>query len=234
MIPVTDAVRQQLVAAGARDSQIRTITNGIDFARATAATRDRLQVLSSLGIDPDEPLVLLFGYDPMIKGVDTAIAGVAQLVREGQRMTLGIVGTQKLADYVHGRTGNTPPRWLRIIAPAEDVANLYRAATLFLCASRNEGLPYAVCEAMANRLPVVLSDIPGVSWAHRSPGSVFFPSGSASDLAAAIRRVLQWSPAERAEYTAANDYLVRAEFDVADWAERIAKIYEEILPFPGL
>jgi len=230
MIPVADAVRQQLLAVGVRDSQVHTIINGIDFARATAATANRLQVLSSLGIAADRELLLLLGWAPVRKGVDTAIDAVRELIHQGCPLVLGLVGREELEQYVAVRTDNQPPDWLRIIPPVENVANLYRAATIFLSASRSEGLPYAVCEAMANRVPAVLSDIPSVSWAHRSPGAVFFTPGAADELADAIRRVLQWSPAERAEYTAANDHLVRAEFDVAEWAERIAKIYEDILP----
>ena len=52
-----------------------------------------------------------------------------------------------------------------IFLPGEvsDVTDYFRAADLFISASRAEGMPNAVLEALATGLPVVLSDIP----AHR-------------------------------------------------------------------
>jgi glycosyltransferase involved in cell wall biosynthesis len=142
---------------------------------------------------------------------------------------LGIVGRDELRRYVHERVGGQLPEWLRILPPVENAADLYQAAAIFLSASRSEGLPWSVCEAMANRLPVILSDIPSVSCLHQSPGALFFPCGDSAALTAAIREVLDWNAEEREQHTVANEHLVKTEFDVSTWADRILRLYTDIL-----
>ena len=130
---------------------------------------------------------------------------------------------------MQARVNDEPPPWLRVIPPQENVADLYRAAAIFLSCSRSEGLPYSVVEAMANGVPVVLSDIPAVAWAHQTPGAVFFPPGESGALADAIKTVLDWTPAEREQYAGANRDFVRREFDVQVWVEQVIGFYREML-----
>ena len=121
------------------------------------------------------------------------------------------------------RAAERPLPWLRLLAPQENVADLYQAAAVFLSPSRSEGLPYSVCEAMANGLPVVLSDIPALAFAHRSSGAVFSSAGDSRSLAEAVRAVLRWTPDERRQCGQANQDLVRNEFDLQVWARRCSK-----------
>jgi glycosyltransferase involved in cell wall biosynthesis len=88
-------------------------------------------------------------------------------------------------------------------------------ADLFLSASRGEGLPIAVLEAMACRCPVVLSDIPP----HReiAAGTDFIPLVDPDDVegfAREIRRFQAMSPAQRAEIGAACRRLVEQRFSL--------------------
>jgi glycosyltransferase involved in cell wall biosynthesis len=82
---------------------------------------------------------------------------------------------------------------------------------------------------MANGLPVVLSDIPSMAFAHRSPGAVFSVPGDSRSLAEAVRAVLHWTPDQRRQRCQANQELVRNEFDVQTWARRILDHYHQIL-----
>ncbi len=63
------------------------------------------------------------------------------------------------------------------------------AADLFISASRGEGLPVAVLEAMACGCPVLLSDIPGnQEWITPAQEGWFFPDGDVEGLAQAIQK----------------------------------------------
>ena len=229
VIAVGDSVSQGVLAAGAPPTRVFTVTNGIDLARATKATKTREQVCSELGIEETKRLILMFGIQPVNKGVDLALDAVADLVREESDVVLGIVGRERLQAYVREKLGAEKTPWLRIIKPVENVADLYSAATVFLSASRSEGFPYSVVEAMASGLPVILSDIPGVSWAHQSEGPVFFESGDSVLLATAIRETLNWSTDERERRSLDNRRLVDRRYDVVVWANIILERYMQIL-----
>ena len=229
LIPVGESAARAAIAAGCPAARVHTVENGVDLARATAATRSRSQVLADLGIDEDERLILMFGFEPLRKGVDVALDAMTELVKERPRAVLGIVGREELRAYVHNRVGGQPPAWLRILSPIEHVANLHQAATIFLSASRSEGFPYAVTEAMANRVPVVSSDIPSLAWFHKSTGAMFFPPGDPQAAAARLREVLDWSDTDREQHVRSNEHLVKTEYDVVVWAQRILRQYKNIL-----
>ncbi|MGO9114431.1 MAG: glycosyltransferase family 4 protein [Thermoguttaceae bacterium] len=225
MIAVSEHVRQQALAAGCPAARIRTILNGIDIARATAAARSKAQVASEMAILPDHHLLLMIGWDPPRKGVDLALAAVGGLVAQGLPLVLGIVGTERLSAYLSERKAAASCPWVRQIVPSDDIASLYKAATVFLSPSRSEGFTYAACEAMANGTPVVLADIPAVAWARSCPGAVFCRVGEADSLRDAIRSVLAWSGAEREDRARESSRYVRENFDVRQWAERVAAFY---------
>jgi len=229
VIAVSEHLRQKVLKAGFPAARIRTIPNGVDLDRASASTRSRAEMLAELGVGEGKRLVLLFGWEPATKGVDLAMDAVQTLVKEGRRIVLGVVGRERLREYVQARTDGKPPSWLRVIPPKQNVADLYQAASVFLSASRSEGLPSSVSEAMGNMVPAVLSDIPAVSWAHQIPGAVFFPPGDSSSLAAGMRKVLDWGPLEREQVTTAGRDLVRGKFDIHSWVEQVFRVYQEIL-----
>ncbi len=229
MIAVSESVVEDLLEAGAPKAVVHLVPNGIDFERATTASRPRAELLSTLGLDDGRQLLLLFGYDPLIKGVDLAFDMAETLTREGYNIVLGVVGTEELRQYTGVRAAGRPLPWLRLLAPQENVADLYQAAAIFLLPSRSEGLPYSVCEAMANSTPVVLSDIPAMAFAHRSAGTVFSAPGDSRSLTEAVRAVLHWTPEQRRQRCQANQDLIRGEFDVQIWVRRIFQIYQDIL-----
>jgi glycosyltransferase involved in cell wall biosynthesis len=229
LIAVSDHVKRQALKAGVSNKRIRLITNGIDLLRATAGLRSKDHILRDLNVPNNTHLLLLFGWDPITKGVDTAISATEILVQNGKNVTLGLVGMDKLQTYVLERTNNRLPHWLKLLNPIENVSDYYNASSIFISASRNEGFPYSICEAMAHCVPVVLSDISGCSYAHQTPGVVFFNPGDSSGLREAIESVLAWTPDQRNQYVAANKQFVSENHNVNAWTQRILGLYQEML-----
>ncbi len=229
VIPCSEPVMRDLRAAGVAERNNRLIINGIDLERATANRRAPAEVLASLALPPDEKVLLMFAWAPLRKGLDLAIDAVRTLVREGYRLALVPIGTDEMRKFISERTNGHPFPWLRPVGPVENEADFYQIASAFLCPSRSEGLAAAVLQAMANRLPVVHSDIPAAEWAREVPNVVLCAPNDSSSLAAAIRTVLAWSHDDRERRTAAGLALVRKEFNVETWAERCYQVYEELL-----
>src|SRR6266542_6601810 len=78
---------------------------------------------------------------------------------------------------------------LRIIDPIEDFAFFLNGIDVLVSASRSEGLPYAVLEAMAARKLILSSDIAGAREAYGgSKGVWFFPAQDWRTLTALMKR----------------------------------------------
>jgi glycosyltransferase involved in cell wall biosynthesis len=232
-VAVSESIKREVLALGCPASHAWYVPNAVDVGHATRATAGRDAIRRQLGVSPSARLALAFGWDPDRKGVDLSLAAAEALSGAGREIVLVLVGAEKLDPYVAVRLGPSLPPWLRIIRPREDVANLYAAADVFLSPSRAEGFPYAVGEALANGLPTVTSDIPGVEWARGLDAAVFFPSGDAGALADAITQVLE-RPAERLAAAAADARrFATAHLSLHAWAERVVEIYGSVLAERG-
>ena len=117
--------------------------------------------------------------------LDAGIAGARLVVvgdpvkdaAEGRRVASAIAraeGSVRLAGVVRG----------------DELSALYTEATVLLTASRYEGWPIAVAEAMASGLPVVGFDAPGVNeLVRRGQDGVLVPLGDTTGLTRALREV---------------------------------------------
>jgi glycosyltransferase involved in cell wall biosynthesis len=75
--------------------------------------------------------------------------------------------------------------------PRERVAELMRAADLFVLPSLHENLPVVLIESQATGLPAVASDVGGVSELVDGDAGLLVPAGDPAALTAAIRRALE-------------------------------------------
>ncbi len=177
---------------------VEVIANGVDtvlFAPALPGERERLRARWGLA----RPTALFVGRLVPKKGLEIAAAGVPPGV-----------------DLVVCGRGTPPddlPPDARLLGqlPQAALAELYRAADVFVLPSEGEGFPLAVQEALASGLPVIISDTPAnreflgedaAVFAERTPGAV----------RAAICALLD-DPARRAALGEAGRRLALAAFD---------------------
>lgn len=229
MISVGDSVAEKAVMAGVPADRIFTIPSGIELGRATSAVKTRSQVLFDLRLPEEKQVVLMFGTDPLNKGVDIALEAMRQVCRRRDDLALVIVGRDATRSFIARWLGKeSRPEWLRVTEPHTNVADLYGAASIFLSASRSEGQSYAALEAMANGLPVIFSDIAGVAWAHRCSGSVFFQSADSANLAASLCSLLDSNSREKADRSSTNQTFASREYDLDAWTTKINDCYRII------
>jgi glycosyltransferase involved in cell wall biosynthesis len=179
--PVADAYKRR----GFRDCVL--VPNGVDFARLD----------ESKALPLPHPLALCFGYDFTIKGIDTALTAFERY-DAAHEWTLGVCAAGHLHEAERAlceRYGEIPP-WVRLLPGREDVGAYYRSADVFLSASRQEGMPYAVLEAAYCTLPLALSDIAPHTSLGLS-GARFFPKEDAEALFEAVRSAADDGQGER-------------------------------------
>ncbi len=141
----------------------------------------------------------------MYKAPDVLIRAVAACVADGLNLSLRIAGDGKHRPELERLTAR-----LRIDDRVEFLGQLPAGAAvreqldrsdLFVLASRCEGLPRAMVEAMARSLPCIGSTVGGIP--ELLPPEDLVPPGDVFRLAAKIREVLA-SPARMAKMSARN------------------------------
>jgi D-inositol-3-phosphate glycosyltransferase len=156
------------------------VPNGVDenlFRPARRGERDELRAKWRL----KGPTVLAVARHVPKKGLGSVVKA-AEKDRALDAVLVGL-GTESL-DSSDGHC-----RGLGLL-PQEDVAELYRAADLFVLPSRGEGLPLVVLEALASGLPVLLGDDPALR-AELPYGPVRYVEPDGTGLVDSIHAILK-------------------------------------------
>jgi glycosyltransferase involved in cell wall biosynthesis len=208
---------------GVARERIRVIPYGVDPVRfAPAPPAAVAEALSRHGLR--RPFLLQVGSLEPRRGIDLAVAATRALRGEGHEVELVVVGEPRapvaaLAD---------PPPWLRLTGRVDDAVlpALYTGAAAVLAPSRGEGFDLPVLEALSCGAVVVASDI-AVHMEHFAGAVEPFPSGDASALAAACRRVLGESGCAAA-LRMAGPHLA-ARFSWKECARRHVALWREVV-----
>jgi glycosyltransferase involved in cell wall biosynthesis len=111
-----------------------------------------------------------------------------------------------------------------------DIPELIAAANLYVQPSTVDGFCLAALEAMAGGLPVIASDIPGLSGIVGS-GGLLFPAGDHRRLAECIRMLL--TDTQLAKELAARGINRAQQFSIDKTAAEYQNIFERIVNKPA-
>ncbi len=228
-ISVSENIKENIISRGMPRQRICYVPNGFDIDRVNASKSDSETVRREIGIPESAKVFLAFGWEPITKGIDLLLAAFEMFVTQHENAVLFLVGTEAMKQYVDNWTRGVQREWLVISDPRENVADFYQASDVFVSASRSEGFSYSVAEAMAAKLPIVSSNIPGLDWAGNVAGVVFFENCNETSLLQAMGKVLEWTETERAAKTVANKKFIVENYSVEKWAENILKVYKAVL-----
>jgi glycosyltransferase involved in cell wall biosynthesis len=123
---------------------------------------------------------------------------------------------------------------VELLGERDDVPELLRTADVFVLSSRSEGLPLSILEAMAARLPVIASNVGGVSEVVVDGDTgLLVPPGDPQSLAAAIERLLEDQALGR-RLGEAGRIRVAEHFDLAAVHQAHLDLYRRVLARRGL
>jgi glycosyltransferase involved in cell wall biosynthesis len=199
-----------------------TLVHGIavDAARVHLSERERMR--HALGVGADEYLVVTVANYRRHKDYSTLLAAARRVRGRGVPVLFAAVGQGPLESEVigeHARSGLGNAFTLLGYRP--DVLDVLAAADLFVLSSRQEGLPVALMEALALGLPVVATNLGGISEAvTEGVEGRLVPAGRPDELADAILSLVS-DPVLRSRMANAST-LRSAQFDV----ERVVRRYE--------
>ncbi len=207
--------------------RILTLPNAIVLERF-ATLPDRTAARARFALPEDVPVVLGLAWWPEVKGADVMLDALRTLAGPPPRAVGLLVGEDRLREFVERREGGVPP-WLRRSPFVSDPAWLYAAADVFVSASRHEGQPYSLGEALACGLPSVMSEIDGTAVYRGAPGLRTFPSEDAGALAETLSALLGEPADARAAMGEANRAWADEHLAIEPWCERMVRLYWELL-----
>jgi glycosyltransferase involved in cell wall biosynthesis len=195
---VSDELRDLAISLGAEAGKIAVIANGVDTA--LFFPRDRAQARRALGLDRNRSILLTAGRLIEAKGFQHIVRALHQLRKWGVNAELAIAGgpsrglpscERNLRELVVSLQLQESVRFLGWVPPQE-LAVWMSAADVFCLASRREGCPNVVIEALACGAPVVATDVGTVS--QLVPNDRYgcvIPAGDTDALAGALKRALE-------------------------------------------
>jgi glycosyltransferase involved in cell wall biosynthesis len=206
------------------------LTERLDPSRFPPETRARLR--TSLGLAPDDVVVIMVTRVIRSKGVLDLLAAARALRASHPRLRFVLVGADEPGsmDRLSEAELASLRRELAWLGPRDDVPALLAASDLMAFPSGyGEGIPRVLLEAAALALPIVTTDAPGCREVVE-PGvtGLLVPIGDAQALAAAVARLAD-DPALRQRFGRAGRARAVERFDLGVVVERTRRLYRELL-----
>ncbi|MFN8455455.1 MAG: glycosyltransferase family 4 protein [Anaerolineae bacterium] len=188
-IVVTEAIESYLRQAGIRPKQITLIHNSITLPADSLRRRDS-SLLQALGWPEDAYIVIVVARLEPVKGHTYLIEAIKQVAGQRPRLRCLIVGEGRARAVLEAQiAGSNLQNWVHLAGFRDDVSALLQASDAFCLPSLSEGLPYALLEACAQRLPVLVTQVGGMAQilSHRRTGYLVPPADPA-----ALTQGLEW------------------------------------------
>ncbi|MBS7634759.1 glycosyltransferase family 4 protein [Candidatus Bathyarchaeota archaeon] len=163
VITVSYAMRDHLVSLGYDEKKIRVVYNGIDAERYSpdkVSYEEIMDVRKSLGIGEDEYMILFVGRLTWVKGADTLILAMPEILRRTPRAKLVIVGLGEQEDMLRNEVSRLNLKDNVILKyefiPEDLRIKYYAAADVCVFPSKYEPFGIVCTEAMSMAKPVVV------------------------------------------------------------------------------
>ena len=148
------------------DKEIYVIPNGIDATR-NHSNMPKAAIRRKLKIDQDERIIISVGRLHYIKGLKYLIMAVGDLKIEEPKIKAIIIGKdqgERANLELLAKKLNVRENILFIgELPNKEVMDYLKASDIFVLPSLSEGFPNTILEAMLNGLPIIASNVGGIS-----------------------------------------------------------------------
>jgi len=225
---------EKVLEARAFPTKVAVIQNAVDTDRF--APRDRHQAKRSKGIDPARTVLLMTANLAPHKGQDTAIRALAVMNERGYRPLLWLLGEERDEKGVYTRYLKTLATDLGVIGSVQflgfsrNVSHLLNVADCLLLPSSREGLPLAVLEAQASKVPVLAAPTAGIPEViSDGETGMLIDADDFTGYAEALISLMDRPQLARTMAEAAFRQ-VTSRFTLTHYCERVAEHYQSILP----
>lgn len=231
IICVSEGVRQSYLKAGAPESKMCVVRNGIRIVPHVGSGKTpKKRILKELGLGPDARLVLTVGRMKRQKGYRYLLGAVPDVVSQVPEAHFLFAGDGPLESKLKAQAESYGlQRNVHFLGHRPDVRELLSACDLFVLPSLFEGLPLVVLEAMAAGRPVVATRVCGTAEAVMDGQTGrLVPARNSKALAKAKVQALR-SPEEAASWGRAGCERVMRHFTSSRMVSETSSIYSRAL-----
>lgn len=201
------------------EKKLITIPNGINL--------ERFSVFGKSGRDSGCPVIVSVGRLKRMKNYDTAIK--ACVLMKDLEFEYHIIGAGEDEAFLRNlieREGLE--KKVKLLGFRSDVPLILQQCDIFLMPSRWEGFGLALVEAMASRLPVVASNVPGVREivCTGPKGGFLIDPNDAADIAEKLRTLI--IDEKLRKEMGKNNHLYARKYSIESTAKSYLKLYEDV------
>ncbi len=209
---------------------VRTIPTGLSLDEFAGG--DRAAFRSHHGIAPDRPVMLLVGRVAHEKNIGFLLRVLAEVRRSVPNVLFIIAGegpalpALQRAAAQDGLAANT--LFVGYLDRRGALLDCYRAADVFVFASRTETQGLVLLESLALGVPVVSTAVLGTKEVLRNAAGAIAVAENVTEFTSAVVEVLT-QPALRAALANAGRQFVAQNWSSLEMAKRLAQLYDEIV-----
>jgi L-malate glycosyltransferase len=230
VIGVGQAVRQALIAnEGLSDDRVAVIYNGIDLAAYEGLTVGHGSLRQEFGWTGDHFVIVQVARLNKLKDHLTAIRAFARLRASLPEARLLIVGEGEERRSIEVEiTKQNLGAYVRLAGLRTDVPRLLADCDLLWLTSVSEGIPLTLIEGMAAGLPVVSTDVGGVSEVVATDETgLLVPAANDQHLAEAVLKLAR-DPVLRQRLASAGKRRAFEQFSEDKMVAAYADLYQEL------
>lgn len=229
VIAVSEPISVVLAEHGVPDDRRFVVPNGVEVPDRVCPD-DLIALRRELGLTPDHYVVLNAGRLTRQKAQWLLIGVAARLRVQVPDLRIIIVGEGHLRRDLERQVSTLGVSdQVRILGFRTDIDALMQMADVFILPSLDEGMPMALLEAAAARLPVVVTDVGDIAKlvAHERSGLIV-PRDDMDALATALLR-LRGDPAFAASLGSAVHEAMALGYSSQAMTRRYIAVYESVL-----
>jgi len=230
IVVVSNATGNYVLSLGADPEKIRVLHNGVDVNRFSPLTGVKDEMRKKLGISKDSSVALTVRRLVYKNGIDTLIESAKKAIKKNPRLVFLVVGKgpdfEKVKEKIE-QLGIQKNFRLTGFISDEDLPFYYNAADFFVLPSKSgEGLPLVALEAMACGVPVIATNVGGISEIIKEGSGKLVPPSNPDSLAEVI---LEFSHRELSALRKDLRAMIEQKYSWDKNVEKLVEIYEELI-----
>lgn len=229
IIANTAAAMNSMVHNKIPKKKIRVVHNGID-PELYDLSETKEEIRRQLSLPQQKVLIGTVGRMMPQKNHAMFVEAAREILRKRNNVHFVLVGDGELHQNIEALISKYGLcEVFTLTGQRDDIPRLLRAFDIFILTSLWEGLPNVIMEAMCARLPVVATDVGGVSELIKHGENGFLvPPDDACAMFDAVSRLID-DEELRIEFGHAGHRIIEKRFSLDQMCEATSEIYDELL-----